>query len=287
MRMTLQTDFLDEGGHRQAAIVDWFGDEKRRFNITAGALLTNGKPGFLAGVGFALNDGLAVQMNYSSDSMLNTPTVYDEARRDSRFFASLTADLALSGRRVTAGNSMSGFRNQGGVSGKIELEFSSKKRVHLGGATILVDGTPRTHSEPDGSFFIQGLSPGIHKIELSPDNLPLELTPRRTLVVASIAPAALTRVEFTVAVEYGIAGRVIDSDGDPLANMIVELLRSDNTVVSVTRTDRFGLYRMDEVPIGSFTLRLNPDQAEVPHGGVSRSIEISDDFLFSQDLRLP
>ena len=150
-----------------------------------------------------------------------------------------------------------------------------------------MDGTPRTHSEPDGSFFIQGLTPGIHKIELSPDNLPLGLTPRRTLVVANVAPAALTRVEFTVAVEYGIAGRVVDSEGEPLANMIVELLRSDNTVVSVTRTDRFGLYRMDEIPVGSFTLQLNPDQTEVPQGGVTRSVEITDDFLFSQDLRIP
>jgi hypothetical protein len=51
-------------------------------------------------------------------------------------------------------------------------------------------------------------------------------------------------------------------------------------------SDRFGLYRIDRLPPGTYTLRVAPGQlpgVELP----TREVVVSDDFLFGQDLQLP
>jgi hypothetical protein len=64
------------------------------------------------------------------------------------------------------------------------------------------------------------------------------------------------------------------------------MLNPEGDVVARGVSDRFGLFRVDSVPPGTYTLRVAPDQfpdAEMP----TREVVITDDFLFGQDLQLP
>ncbi|PWB69524.1 MAG: hypothetical protein C3F15_14960, partial [Holophagae bacterium] len=79
---------------------------------------------------------------------------------------------------------------------------------------------------------------------------------------------------------------ITDRVGRRLDGVAVELLDAAGSVVGHGVTDRFGLYRIDRVPPGTYTLRMAPGQfpgAELPVLEVS----VTDDFLFSQDLQLP
>ena len=90
---------------------------------------------------------------------------------------------------------------------------------------------------------------------------------------------------FVVRPEFGLAGRVKDTFGAPLPDVRVELVDSDGNVVKTSVTDRFGLYRMDGLPIGRYTLRPAPESRPAASIALaSREIEIRDDFLFDQDL---
>lgn len=66
------------------------------------------------------------------------------------------------------------------------------------------------------------------------------------------------------------------------------MLNATGEVIKTTATDQFGLYRIDGVPIGRYTLRIAPQN--LPNSSLSlptRTLEIRDDFLFDQDLQLP
>jgi len=162
------------------------------------------------------------------------------------------------------------------------------KRPSLAGLRIVVDGKHATRTEADGSFFIGGLGGGIHRVELDPQMLPIELSPIRTVLMAEVAAAAVTQVDLVVRPEYGIAGRVTDTRGNPVGAVYLTLFDETHTRVGTTATDRFGLYRIDGLPMGRYVLRPEPaDWSEGGAGLPERKIEILDDFLFDQDLVIP
>jgi hypothetical protein len=125
----------------------------------------------------------------------------------------------------------------------------------------------------------------VYRIEVEPDHLPIELVPRVRSRTARVGGAAVTRVDFLVRPEYGIAGRVDASDGRAIAEARVELLDGARIVVARAVTDRFGHYRMDGLPIGTYELRLEPfTQPGMGTDGPFRIVQVTDDFLFGQDL---
>jgi hypothetical protein len=179
--------------------------------------------------------------------------------------------------------------DRGGVAGLIRIKAPRGfERPVMAGQTILVDGRAATRTENDGSFFVGGLRPGVYRIELESAMLPIELTPLRRVVVAEVAPAAVTRVDFLVRPEFGIAGRVTDSRGTPVPGIRVELIGADGERAAVATTDAFGLFRVDGLPIGRYELRpVEEDLGGAVSPTPRREIEIRDDFLFGQDLQLP
>jgi hypothetical protein len=118
--------------------------------------------------------------------------------------------------------------------------------------------------------------------------LPIELVPYLRSLNAEVSGAAVTRVDFVVRPEFGVAGRVRDATGEPVGGLHVEVLDGAGAVVATTVTDRFGLFRIDGLPIGSYLLRPRPDDLpQVQPATVQRIVRITDDFLFEQDLALP
>ena len=68
----------------------------------------------------------------------------------------------------------------------------------------------------------------------------------------------------------------------------VELINSAGARVSSAVTDEFGLYRLDGVPIGNYTLQVPPqntikDGVNLP----TRAVTINSQFIYDQNLQLP
>ena len=166
--------------------------------------------------------------------------------------------------------------------------LSPGRGYDLSDLTILVDGRPRTTTTPSGGFLVSGLKAGIYQVELDAEKLPIELNPERASVTVEVAGGAVTRTDFSVQVAYGLAGRVTGHEGAHLAGVVVELVDESGDAVASAETDRFGLYRMDEVPPGRYVLRLStgdlPPEAAAPP---TLLVEVTDDVLVDQNLTLP
>ncbi|MGB3651317.1 MAG: hypothetical protein WBA41_08915, partial [Rivularia sp. (in: cyanobacteria)] len=53
-------------------------------------------------------------------------------------------------------------------------------------------------------------------------------------------------------------------------------------------TDQFGLYRLDGVPVGKYTLQVSPQDALNSNDTLpKRRVEINNKFVYNQNLQLP
>ncbi|MFN6570361.1 carboxypeptidase regulatory-like domain-containing protein [Dendronalium sp. ChiSLP03b] len=211
---------------------------------------------------------------------------------DDRLTVLLVSDLSFAGGGVAPASSYGLGQEKGGISGQIVVE-GGKKDFNLGGANIRVldsrnnrVGTAKTDSA--GNFFVGNLREGIYIVELDPDRLPIELAVGKTTIVAEVAGAAITRLSFAVTEEYGLAGRITDVAGKPMTEVRVELINPAGARVLSTMTDQFGLYRLDGVPIGNYTLRV-PSQDGITNSETLPKLEvaINKDFVYDQNLQLP
>lgn len=271
--------------NRGALIVTGFGSNRWRTSWMAGGLMTDGEPGYLVGGRIEPLPGIAVQARLESDSLVGAP----DDRPESRFLLAVTADLGYSRGRIVAARSYTVREDRGGIAGAVRLDAPRGfRRFDLSGLPILLNGRRVATTDESGKFFIGSLKGGVYRVELGRDNLPIELTPQRTSFGVEVVGAAVTRVDFFVRPEFGIAGRVRDAAGQPAPGVRIELLDGSHAVIGRAVTDRFGLYRIDGLEIGRYMLRVPPDGAPgVGFDGPSRIVEIVDDFLFDQDLELP
>ena len=284
LRLTADTEFGDSRPGRQSAVLSGPGSPRWKTSWLAGALLTDGEPGYLLGGRVEMLPGIVARAQLESDARVNRPG----NPQQSRFLFNVTADLGYSRGRFVAAASYSVRADRGGIAGVVRVDapddFPSYSLYNL---PILLDGKRVGRTGQRGQFFIGHLRPGVYRLELDSENLPIELAPQRVSVSAEVAAAAVTRFDFVVRPEFGLAGRVRDAGGRGLPRREVELIDAQGRVLQTARTDRFGLFRIDSVPIGEYTLRLAP--ASLPGEAIAlptRSLTIRDDFLFDQDLDL-
>jgi hypothetical protein len=91
-----------------------------------------------------------------------------------------------------------------------------------------------------------------------------------------------------VRTEYGVAGKVTDASGQPLKEVSIELVTSTGARVLSGTTDQFGLYRLDGVPVGKYTLRVSAeDELNSNNNLPKRQIVINNKFVYNQNLQLP
>jgi hypothetical protein len=116
----------------------------------------------------------------------------------------------------------------------------------------------------------------------------MELVPERSSLVAKVLPRAVTRLDFIVRQEYGLAGRVTDAMGNNKSGVRVELFSTSGSLVSVVTTDRFGLYRIDHVAPGDYLLKINADDPSLKRmSSPVRRVRVRHEFLFDLDLKVP
>ena len=265
--------------------VDWQSRGPRLARAYGALVYSDDEMGFRVGGQMAILPGVLGRIEYFEDPL--NAALRDE--RSERFLLGVTVDLASSHGGIVPGNQYRSRRDRGSIAGRVRVDApAGYESEGLAGITVLVNGAHATKTAPGGVFFAGNLEPGDYLVELDTEDLPIELVPTENRFTVRVAEEGVTRVDFVVSPEFGLAGRLTDSAGQNLRGVTIELIAGDGGVLRSARTDRFGLFRVDGVPIGTYTLRVATEsfpsrRADLP----SRRVEISDDYKFGQDLQLP
>ncbi len=289
-RLSFSADFADDDqpetdADRYSAILRRFGRGWRRASWTAGALYAGGETGFLAGVTAAVVPGILGRVEVESDPQV----LGSDGEPDRRVLFGLTADLAFSRGRFMPARALAVREDRGAIAGRVRIDAPDGFPDYpLEKLEVLLEGLPASQTQAGGSYFVGDLEAGLYRVELDRENLPIELTPERVSFVVEVAPAAVTRLDFVVKPEFGLAGQVTDAAGARLPGIRIEILDAGGQVLKSVPSDRFGLFRVDGLAIGRYTLRIAPeDFPGAPSALPARPVEIVDDYLFGQDLVLP
>ncbi|ABA22772.1 Cna B-type [Trichormus variabilis ATCC 29413] len=289
-QLSLGSDFGGNLPARYLATVNYYPRNIRGFSWRLGLAYRDGDVGPIVGASTQLIPGLFARVEYQA--------IPSRARSnfggwgDDRLTISLVSDLSFSDGRISPGNFNSFGKDKGAISGRIFVE-GSKESFDLGESSVRVTdkygkiiGGARTNAQ--GNFFVGNLPEGVYIVEVVPKDLPIELTPLKTTTIAEVAGAAVTKLSFPMRVEYGIAGRITDSAGLPVPGLAVELVNAEGKKVGTGATDEFGLYRVDGLPAGQYTLQV-PNQSNINRSNSlpKRAITIENDFAYDQNLQLP
>ncbi len=261
--------------------------EKLSWNV--GLAYSDGEVGPSAGASMRVLPGLFARLNYDA---IPSRGISSGGLNDGRLSLSLTSDMSVAGGKLTPARYSGIGKERGAVSGKLAVKEGSKGFDLSGSIVRIYDtrnknvGSARTDS--NGNFFVGNLPEGVYVIELEPEELPIELAVSKTSLVAEVAPSGVTRVDFPVRTEYGVAGKVTDASGQPLKEVRIELVTSTGARVLSGTTDQFGLYRLDGVPVGKYTLRVSPQDSLNSNNTLpKRQIVINNKFVYNQNLQLP
>ncbi|MEH2326758.1 MAG: carboxypeptidase regulatory-like domain-containing protein [Nostoc sp.] len=211
---------------------------------------------------------------------------------DDRLFISLVSDLSFAGGRMTPSEYTSIGKDKGAIAGRIVIE-GANKGFNLSESTIQVinkqgQSVGGTVTDSQGNFFVGNLPEGVYVVQFDPQGLPVELSVKKSTIVAKVESSAVTKLDFPVRVEYGLAGRITDAAGKPIPGIEVEVINAEGKRISSSESDEFGLYRLDAVPLGKYTLRIPPQDGITNNSNLpTRDITIDKDFLYDQNLQLP
>ncbi|RUT06128.1 hypothetical protein DSM106972_033340 [Dulcicalothrix desertica PCC 7102] len=282
------------GGNDAARYTARFGYSPNNFralswNVGLG-VTGDGQIGPVAGASMQVLPGLLGRIEYQG--IPSRSLSYLGGFGDDRLSISLVSDLSFGGGRVAPSWSGGVGKERGAISGQLAVG-SIAKNFDLSGSNVRVYnnrnkliGSARTDSK--GGFMVGNLPEGTYIVELEPDELPVELSVPKTSLIAQVANSAVTRLDFPVRIEYGLAGKVTDVAGQPVEQVRVELNNLEGARVISAVTDQFGLYRLDGVPVGKYTLRVSPlDELNRNDSLPKRQIEISNEFVYNQNLQLP
>jgi hypothetical protein len=274
---------------RLTSLVSWSGNGRWRPSVSGGPIWAEGELGYRALASVALTPGVLARFEVERDPLLSAGI----EQTATRFRVGITADLTLSRGRLLPARGVAVREDRGAISGRIIIDSPIPlPDYELEDVAIAINGRPAGSTEPGGSYFIGDLRPGLYRVSLDPEKLPIELVPVRTSLIAEIAAATVTTLDLEVQPMLGVAGRITSTGGRPVPGVRVELVgtsgEAQGRVVATATTDRFGLYRMDRIPIGAYSLRVSA--GSLPDIGVAmpeRPVSVGTEFLFGQDLELP
>ena len=288
-QLFLGSEFGGDADPRYSVGIGHNANSLSKLSWNLGLAYSDGNVGPTAGASMQVLPGLFARLNYQAiPSRGGSFSGLD----DGRLSLSLTSDMSLAGGKFTPARYSGISKERGGISGKLKVKEGSKG-FDLGGSIVRIydrrnKNVGSTKTDSNGNFFVGNLREGVYVVELEPEELPIELAVSKNSLVAEVASSGVTRVDFPVRAEYGVAGKIVDTAGQPVQEVRVELINNTGARVLSGVTDKFGLYRLDGVPIGKYTLRISPqEQLSTQRQLPKRNIEIRDKFVYEQNLQLP
>ena len=280
-RLALEGELGGGGPDIYSVFATWTGPLPWQPSVTTGPRVSDGEVGYRVRASAALAGGVYAVVQID-DAPVPVGTGYLDGGR--RVFAALSSDLTFFGGHLIPARTGSVRDDRGAIAGRVALPpHTAVERSDLVDVAVLLNGYPGTTTREGGSFYIGDLPPGLYRVALDAEGLPIELVPAGGTIVVEVAAAAVTRVALPVRLEYGLAGRVVDAAGEPVPDVTVTATAADGAVAGRGTTDRFGLYRIDGLPPDTYHLRATGGTGA---GTGDRSTTIVDDYLFGQDIVL-
>lgn len=250
-----------------------------RADLGLGAIWSDGKVGVLASAFYPITAGLFLRGEYESVQLSRAKG----APTSPRVLVGLSANFGYVGNRFLPTDSSPWSTGRGALAGRIRLEAGGAQlNADLAGIAVRVDDRVAARTLGGGTFYVGDLSEGVHRVELDDERLPIELVPVRNVLVVEVVAGAVTRVDFPVRVELSIAGRITCAAGAPARGAIIEAVDGDGRVVGSTESDSFGLYRLDGIRPGSYSVRVAAAGSQGP--AATRAVTVTNDFLLDVDV---
>jgi hypothetical protein len=164
------------------------------------------------------------------------------------FQLSLVADFAVTSSGLARGSFNAAAARQGGISGKVTGQLpDGVSWEDLAGVRLLVDGRPLGQLDARGHYLVSGLAPGVYRLQMDTENLPIDLQPPAMHPLVEVRSGATTRADFTMQLRLGLAGKVTDASGQPVAAALVRIWDESGQLVSSVHSNTLGFYRVDQL----------------------------------------
>ncbi|UXI67406.1 carboxypeptidase regulatory-like domain-containing protein [Tahibacter amnicola] len=240
----------------------------------AGILRSKGGTGYLGEVSLEIRPGLSARAQVLRDPLREGDgTVVG---------VSLVADFAVTGAGLARGTLSATQAREGGISGVVEKPEGVRSDLDLAGIPILVDGHVRIRTEPGGHFHVADLAPGVYRVELDNEGLPIELAVHQPPRRVEVRAGSLTRVDFGLELRLGLAGKVTDTSGKPLADHTIEVVDAEGQSRGKAQSSQFGYFRVDGLPPGRYKVRAVDASGAILAEGEA---VLDDRFVFGVELK--
>lgn len=270
-QITEQTDDLVSLGYRYQSPSR---AQDGRFHWAVDAAYGVGSQGSgpILAVSTAVVPGLVVQARYEGVSTISG---------ESSFAIELLPFYNLQAGVATDDSRFAYFRQQGGVwvqpfadrNGNGTYDADETLLLDYADLLIRLNNQPVDRFQPtvyDDGVLLSTM-PGLYRLDLDPAGYPLNWTPNRTSYAVEVVSGSFTPVYVPFTASYTVAGRVSDRNGDPISQAIVEAVPSDGGLPVTTVTTTGGVYFLEELSLGAYTLRVN--QQSVSPGEIVLSEE--------------
>jgi hypothetical protein len=244
---------------------------------TVGALSGEGTTGYFVEGAVEIRPGLSARLDVLKDPLLN-----NSGTAGPIVTLDVVADFAVTGSGLARGGYDLALRQIGGISGALLGELPrSVGRDALAHVGVSLNGQIRAETDEAGHFFIDGLKPGVYRVSLDPDNLPIELSGSEHARNVEVRSGATTRADFHLELSLGCAGRV-EGYGDTKA-LQVAVLNGAGQVVKSVAISQYGFFRADGLKPGSYRLELR--DAATGAAIATLPLSIADQFVFGRNFR--
>lgn len=263
----------DDFGRRESVVLYRRPLERYGWWWGVGALHAHNRFGALIDAGLEFRPGLNARLQMQDDPL------YRQRNRDTRIITlSLTADFAVTPSGLTRGAFNPEQRRVGAVAAHIDRSKlpSGVAVASLRGVGVLVDGQVRGELDAEGRALIHRIPPGVHRIALDAENLPIELNPADATRNVEVRAGSTTPLEFSLSTRLGCAGFA----GTESAGLAVRALDGEREVAS-GRVNTIGYYRLDGLAPGRYRVQLVAADGRIV---AERTITLDGAFLFQQDL---